>query len=91
MQDRAEHSERLERVLGGENALGDAVRAARKRRRLTQTGLAKLAGISRRHVAGIESGANPTMAVLLAIVNVMPEMPYRFGDFVLQHVSASAT
>jgi len=51
--------------------------------------LAKLAGISRRHVAGIEGGANPTMAVLLAIVDVMPEMPYRFGDFVLTHVSAS--
>jgi transcriptional regulator with XRE-family HTH domain len=80
---------RLEQVLGGENALGNAVRAARKQRRLTQTGLARLAGVSRRHVAGIEGGANPTMAVFLAIVKVMPEMPYRFGDFVLMHVTAS--
>jgi len=42
--------------------------------------------VSRRHIAGIEGGANPTMAVFLAIVKVMPEMPYRLGDFLVLHL-----
>lgn len=47
--------------------LGSAIRVARERRHLTQAELASRCGISRRHLAGIEGGANFTVAVLAAI------------------------
>ena len=88
MRDSPAHSRRLQDVLGDGNVLGEAVREARRKRGLTQAKLAKLVGVSRRHIAGIEGGANPTMAVFLAIVKVMPEMPYRLGDFLVLHLHA---
>jgi DNA-binding XRE family transcriptional regulator len=84
--DTAASSERLQHVLGGRNVLGEALRAARRQRGYTQTRLAQLVGVSRRHIAGIEAGANPTMAVFLAIVKVFPGIPFQFGDFVVMHL-----
>jgi transcriptional regulator with XRE-family HTH domain len=60
--------------------LGETVRAARLERGLTQERLARLAGVSRRHLAALEKGANVSVAVLrkvatvlqLAEINLMP-------------------
>ena len=82
--------QQLKHLLGGANVLGTAVRHARLERGLTQIRLAELSGVSRRWVVDIEHGANPTMAIFLAIVKVMPEMPYRLGDFVVLHLHAGA-
>lgn len=87
---RYSRKERLQHLLGGANVLGTAIRQARHGRGLTQARLAKLAGVSRRYVIDIEKGANPSMATFLAIVKVMPEMPYRLGDFVVLHLHAGA-
>jgi transcriptional regulator with XRE-family HTH domain len=46
--------------------LGETVREARIRKNLTQARLAKLAGVSRRHLAALEKGANVSMNILSA-------------------------
>lgn len=51
--------------VGTAKELGDAVRAVRLRRGLTQQALASRAGMSRQWLAGLESGtANPTWDVV---------------------------
>jgi transcriptional regulator with XRE-family HTH domain len=51
--------------------LGDTVRTTRIRRGLTQAKLARLAGVSRRHLAALEKGANVSIAVLRKVANVL--------------------
>jgi transcriptional regulator with XRE-family HTH domain len=53
--------------------IGQIIRQARLRRRLTQTELATRCGISVRHLKGIEHGSNFTVAVLFAIIEWLPD------------------
>lgn len=55
-------------------SLGTAIRSARDRRDLTQAELASRCGISRRHLAAIEGGANFSVAVLGAIAAELEEL-----------------
>ena len=50
-----------------DKTLGRVIRMRRKARGLTQEELAQRCGVSRRHVAAIECGANFTVAVLVAL------------------------
>ena len=54
--------------------LGLAIRSERTRQKLTQAELASRCGISRRHLAGIESGANFSVAVLGALATELEEL-----------------
>ena len=60
-------------------SFGFAIRSARDRHGLTQRDLARHCGISLRHVAAIEHGANFSVAVLAAIANELPEVAARIG------------
>ncbi|MCU1347137.1 MAG: LexA repressor [Acidobacteria bacterium] len=51
--------------------LGEIVREARIRKGLTQARLARLAGVSRRHLAALEKGANVSVAVLRKVAGVL--------------------
>jgi transcriptional regulator with XRE-family HTH domain len=57
--------------------LGQTVRDARLRKRLTQARLAKMAGVSRRHLAALEKGANVSVNILqrVALVLDLTEIP----------------
>ena len=57
--------------------LGDTVREARIRKGLTQAKLAQLAGVSRRHLAALEKGANVSINILqrVALVLDLTEIP----------------
>ena len=70
--------------------LGRVIRSARDRRGFTQDELARRCGISRRHVAAIERGANFTVAVLVAIAGELPDLAAVIGGF-LALTSLSAT
>jgi transcriptional regulator with XRE-family HTH domain len=83
----SDSSRRLDRILGGVSVLGQAVRQARHTGEMSQAQLAKLAGVSRRHIAAIERGANPSAAVLFAIIAALPSVTYHLGDFLLVHLT----
>src|SRR5260221_5101520 len=51
--------------------LGETVRSTRIRRGLTQAKLARLAGVSRRHLAALEKGANVSVHALLKVASVL--------------------
>ena len=51
--------------------LGETVRSTRIRRGLTQAKLARLAGVSRRHLAALEKGANVSISVLRKVAAVL--------------------
>src|ERR1700682_4014504 len=51
--------------------LGETVRSTRIRRGLTQAKLARLASVSRRHLAALEKGANVSVNVLLKVAAVL--------------------
>lgn len=51
--------------------LGETVRTTRIRRGLTQAKLARLAGVSRRHLAALEKGANVSVNVLRKVAVVL--------------------
>ncbi|GAA2120093.1 helix-turn-helix transcriptional regulator [Kocuria atrinae] len=58
--------------MGEVEAVGRAIRAARKEAGLTQRDLADLAGISERTVRAIETGTgNPALAAVAAAANVL--------------------
>lgn len=54
------------------SSLGHAIARERARSGLSQDELAAACGISRRHLAAIEGGANLTVAVLIDIANNLP-------------------
>lgn len=63
--------------------LGDTVREARIKKGLTQTKLAKLAGVSRRHLAALEKGANVSMSILQRVAAVLDLTEIHLGDLSL--------
>jgi transcriptional regulator with XRE-family HTH domain len=64
--------------------LGDTVREARIRKNLTQARLAKLAGVSRRHLAALEKGANVSVGILQRVAAVLDLTEIHLGDLSLR-------
>src|ERR1700754_4378115 len=64
--------------------LGETVRAARIRKNLTQARLAKLAGVSRRHLAALEKGANVSVSILQRVAAVLDLTEIHLGDLSLR-------
>lgn len=51
--------------------MGNAIRAERKARKLTQTGLAKLAGLSRQTIGSLEDGNDAGLFTLMKVLLAM--------------------
>jgi transcriptional regulator with XRE-family HTH domain len=68
--------------------LGDTVRQERIRKGLTQARLAKLAGVSRRHLAALEKGANVSVSILQRVSAVLELTEIRIGDLHLRATAA---
>jgi transcriptional regulator with XRE-family HTH domain len=68
--------------------LGDTVREARLRKGLTQARLAQLAGVSRRHLAALEKGANVSVAILERVAGVLELSEITIGDLALRKGTA---
>ena len=66
-----------------DRALGRTLQAARIRRGLTQENLSSLAGVSRRHIAAIEGGANCSVAILLDLARSLAGATLQVGEFLL--------
>jgi transcriptional regulator with XRE-family HTH domain len=64
--------------------LGDTVREARIKKGLTQARLAKLAGVSRRHLAALEKGANVSVSILQRVAGVLELTEIHLGDLSLR-------
>ena len=64
--------------------LGDTIRAQRIRKGLTQAKLARLATVSRRHLAALEKGANVSIAVLKKVASVLDLNEINLGSVTLQ-------
>lgn len=64
--------------------LGETVREARIRKNLTQARLAKLAGVSRRHLAALEKGANVSVSILQRVATVLDLTEIHIGDLSLR-------
>lgn len=64
--------------------LGDTVREARIRKGLTQARLAKLAEVSRRHLAALEKGANVSVNILQRVAAVLELTEIQIGDLSLR-------
>src|SRR5213075_864314 len=60
--------------------LGDTVRETRIKKNLTQAKLARLAGVSRRHLAALEKGANVSVLVLTKVASVLDLQEIQLGD-----------
>ncbi len=65
--------------------LGETVREARIRKGLTQARLAKLAGVSRRHLAALEKGANISVNILQRVAAVLELTEIQLGDLSLRN------
>jgi transcriptional regulator with XRE-family HTH domain/SOS-response transcriptional repressor LexA len=59
--------------------LGQQVRESRIRKNLTQAKLARLAGVSRRHLAALEKGANVSVLVLKKVAGVLDLKEIQLG------------
>lgn len=70
--------------------LGQTIRAARIKKGLTQARLARLAGVSRRHLAALEKGANVSVLVLKKVAAVLDLTDIDLGDVTL-HTTRPAT
>jgi len=64
--------------------LGDVVRETRIKKGLTQAKLARLAGVSRRHLAALEKGANVSVLVLTKVASVLDLQEIELGDLSLR-------
>lgn len=64
--------------------LGQTVREARIRKGLTQARLAKLADVSRRHLAALEKGANVSVNILQRVAAVLELTEIQIGDLSLR-------
>ncbi|HEX3582386.1 MAG TPA: helix-turn-helix domain-containing protein [Thermoanaerobaculia bacterium] len=64
--------------------LGDVVRETRIKKGLTQARLARLAGVSRRHLAALEKGANVSVAVLKKVAAVLDLQEIQLGNLSLK-------
>ena len=63
--------------------LGDVVRETRIKKGLTQAKLARLAGVSRRHLAALEKGANVSVLVLKKVAAVLDLAHIQLGGLEL--------
>ena len=54
-------------------AIGHAIRDARRKRGVSQARLARLCGLSLRHIVAIEGGANFTVEVLILLALELPQ------------------
>src|SRR6185503_10693081 len=63
--------------------LGDTVRETRIKKNLTQAKLARLAGVSRRHLAALEKGANVSVLVLKKVASVLDLTEINLGPILL--------
>ena len=66
--------------------LGETVRNARVNKGLTQAKLARLAGVSRRHLAALEKGANVSVLVVKKVASVLDLTDINLGPLVLHSV-----
>ena len=64
--------------------LGDVVRETRIKKGLTQAKLARLAGVSRRHLAALEKGANVSVLVLKKVASVLDLTEIQLGGLELR-------
>src|SRR5947209_2974724 len=63
--------------------LGETVRNTRIKKGLTQAKLARLAGVSRRHLAALEKGANVSVLVLKKVASVLDLTEIDLGPLLL--------
>jgi len=70
--------------------LGQTIRAARIKKGLTQARLARLAGVSRRHLAALEKGANVSVLVLKKVASVLELTEIDLGDVTLKTTRPAA-
>lgn len=59
--------------------LGETVREGRVRKNLTQARLARLAGVSRRHLGALEKGANVSVSILQRVAQVLELTDIQIG------------
>ena len=71
--------------------LGETLRATRLERGLTQARLAKLAGVSRRHLAALEKGANVSVNVLRKVAAVLQLAEIKLGELTVRAAGSSST
>ena len=64
--------------------LGQSVREARLKKGFTQARLAKMAGVSRRHLAALEKGANVSVSILQRVAAVLELTEIPLGDISLK-------
>jgi HTH-type transcriptional regulator/antitoxin HipB len=64
--------------------LGETIREARIRKGLTQARLAKMAGVSRRHLAALEKGANVSVSILQRVAAVLELTEIQLGPLSLR-------
>ena len=70
--------------------LGQSVREARTRKGLTQVRLAALAGVSRRHLAALENGANVSINILQRVAAVLEMSEIPLGEVSLRPAERDA-
>jgi transcriptional regulator with XRE-family HTH domain len=70
--------------------LGETVRATRLDRGLTQARLARLAGVSRRHLAALEKGANVSVLVLRKVASVLQLAEISLGELTIRTARSSS-
>src|SRR5882762_6640359 len=71
--------------------LGETVRSTRIKRGLTQARLARLADVSRRHLAALEKGANVSINVLQKVAAVLDLAEINLGELTVQTPHSSST
>jgi transcriptional regulator with XRE-family HTH domain len=71
--------------------LGQSVREARLKKGLTQARLAKMAGVSRRHLAALEKGANISIGILQRVAAVLELKEISIGDLSLRRNESEHT
>lgn len=64
--------------------LGESIKEARIRKGLTQARLAKMAGVSRRHLAALEKGANVSVGILQRVAAVLELSEIQLGGVALK-------
>ncbi len=70
--------------------LGETIREYRIRKGLTQARLAKMAGVSRRHLAALEKGANVSVSILQRVAAVLELTEISLGGVSLKSPEAPA-
>lgn len=71
--------------------VGAAIRTRRIQKGLTQAALARQAKVSKRHVVGVEGGANVSMAILLRLAGTLDITELRVGTLTLDLSAAVAS